>query len=231
MVIGEHEERDACRAIARRWMEPLAILGGHEGIERILNSPEVRFVSYEAGEVILSRKESRRVLVLLLSGRASARKHASGRDVIIRLFHEGDLFGIASLFGGEDTYVSEIRAEEKTVILTIPQAIMSDIFRRNPDAALAYIELLSGKIRYLNAKLDSFTAPSAYAKLCLYLLENGDTDIPIQQLAQHLGISRMTLYRSLVTLEENRIICKKGRVITVLDRRALALEIDSEPVL
>ncbi len=231
MVIWAHEERKVCRAVARRWMEPLAILGGSEGIDCILDSPEVQFISYEAGEIILSRRESQRALVLLLSGRASASKHAAGRDVIIRMFQEGDLFGIASLFGGEDTYVSEICAEEKTVVVTIPQAIISEIFRKNPDAALAYIELLSGKIRYLNAKLDSFTAPSAYAKLCLYLLENGDTDIPIQQLAQRLGISRMTLYRSLVTLEERQIICKKGRVITVLDRKALALGIDSEPVL
>ncbi len=216
---------------ARDLLAGFPFLGGEKSSDFILRSPDFSIACYTAGETIACRRTCRHALAFILSGSAVASKTAGGRDVVIRLLKKGDLFGIASLFGGPESYVSEIRARKTCYIAFVPQQIVAEIFRRDSDAAMAYIALLSEKIRYLNAKLDGFAAPSAYAKLCLYLLENGDTDIPIQTLAQTLGISRMTLYRNLELLAENRSICRNGRSITVLDRESLALGADSDPIL
>jgi len=140
----------------------------------------------------------------------------------LRILESGDIFGIATLFCQKDEYVSEIRADSSCVVAFVPQKIVSEVFRESPDAAIAYISVLSQKICFLNDKLDNISAPSAISKLCYYLLEKQETKVSMQSLAQMLCISRMTLYRSLDILVENEWIRKEGKSLTVLDREALS---------
>ena len=58
----------------------------------------------------------------------------------------------------------------------------------------------------------------------------GKTKVSMQSLAQMLGISRMTLYRSLDILVENEWIRKEGKSLTVLDREALSRVAFSEEI-
>ena len=206
---------------AEKMLSGRAFLGGAEFSGFVVENTKFSLWEYLPGETIFSKKEYRKSLSLLIKGRATARKVHGGKDLTIRSFAPGEIFGVASLFCEEDEYVSEIRADSSCVIAFVPQEIVSDVFRQSPDAAIAYISLLSQKIRYLNDKLDNISAPSALSKLCYYLLENPETTVAMQSLAQMLGVSRMTLYRSLDTLVENGWLLKDGKVLTVLDREAL----------
>lgn len=215
---------------AEQMLSDLAILGREEFARFIIEDPAFLLCEYLTGETIFSKKEYRKSLSLMIRGRATARKIHGGKDLMIRSFVPGEIFGVASLFCQEDEYVSEIRADSCCVVAFVPQEIVSEVFRRSPDAAIAYISLLSQKIRYLNAKLDNISAPSAVSKLCYYLLENQETTIAMQSLSQTLGMSRMTLYRCLDTLIENRWLQKDGKKLTVLDRDALARVALSEEI-
>jgi len=206
---------------AEKMLSGLAILGGESFSRFIIEDTAFSLCEYLPGETIFSKKEYRKSLSLMIKGRATARKIHGGKDLMIRSFEPGEIFGVAALFCQKDEYVSEIRADSSCVVAFVPQEIVSEVFRRSPDAAIAYISLLSQKICYLNDKLDNISAPSAISKLCYYLLEKQETTIAMQSLAQMLGISRMTLYRSLDILIENEWIRKEGKKLTVLDREAL----------
>lgn len=200
----------------------LSILGGEAFSKFIIESQDFSLCEYQPGETIFSKKEYRKSLSLIIKGCATARKVHGGKDLTIRSFVSGEIFGVASLFSQKDDYVSEIRADSICVVAFVPQEVVSEVFRRSPDAAISYISLLSQKIRYLNDKLDNISAPSALSKLCYYLLESQESIISMQSLAQTLGVSRMTLYRSIDTLLENGWIQKDGKKLTVLDRDALS---------
>lgn len=208
----------------------LAILGGKDFSRFIINDASFSLCEYLPGETIFSKKEYRKSLSLMIQGRATARKTHGGKDLVIRSFLPGEIFGVASLFCQKDEYVSEIRADSSCVVAFVPQEIVSEVFRRSSDAAIAYISLLSQKIRYLNDKLDNISAPSAISKLCYFLLEHQETTIAMQSLAQMLGVSRMTLYRSLDVLVENEWIQKDGKKLAVLDRDALTRVALSEEI-
>ena len=215
---------------AEKMLSGLTILGGKRFAGFITEDTAFSLCEYQPDETIFSKKEYRNSLSLIVEGSATARKVHGGKDLTIRLFQSGDIFGVASLFCEEKEYVSEIRADQTCVVAFVPQEIVSEIFRQSPDAAIAYISLLSQKIRYLNDKLDNISAPSAISKLCYYLLENHDMTISMQSLAQMLGMSRMTLYRSLDTLVENGWLKKDGKKLVVLDRNALTRVALSEEI-
>lgn len=206
---------------AKRMISDLAILGGKAFSDFVVEDSSFSLCEYAPGETIFSKRKYRKSLSIVICGRATARKLHGGRDLMIRSFEVGEIFGIAALFCHKDEYVSEIRADSSCVVAFVPQEIVSEVFRRSPDAAIAYISVLSQKICFLNDKLDNISAPSAISKLCYFLLEKQEATVAMQSLAQMLGISRMTLYRSLDVLVENEWVRKDGKKLTVLDRDAL----------
>ena len=178
---------------------------------------------YGFGEIIFSEKKCEKALGLIVSGGAVAKKKRADSEVVMSGFSEGDIFGAAALYSDSDKYTSEISSLAKhTEVLFIPQRRMTELFSVNADAAIAYIVLLSNKIRYLNDKIDSFTSPNAFSKLCRYLCENNSTKgIPMQTLAKVLDMSRMTLYRNLEILVSCGAVRKDGKEIVVIDRSKL----------
>lgn len=215
---------------AEETLSSLAILGGKSFSRFIIEDSDFSLCEYLPGETIFSKKEFRQALSVVIRGRATARKIHGGKDLMIRSFEAGEIFGIAALFSQKNEYVSEIRADSSCVVAFVPQKTVSEVFRKSPDAAIAYISVLSQKICFLNDKLDNISAPSAISKLCYYLLEKPKTTVAMQSLAQMLGISRMTLYRSLDILLENEWVKKEGKTLTVLDPEALSRVALSEEI-
>ena len=87
---------------------------------------------------------------------------------------------------------------------------------------MSYIAFLSQRIRFLNRKIDSFTAPSAREALLRHLLEihrDGAAEITggYSQLARTLNIGRASLYRALDALEAEGCIRRDGKCITILE--------------
>ena len=199
----------------------LEILGGTMYSDKIVHHHHFSICAYEKDERVFSRTEFIRSIAIVIQGFATVKKEYSGCDLVIRTLGEGDFFGVAALFGNEETYVSEVIAESGCTVAFVPESIVESVFRACPDAAITYIKTLSQKIRYLNKKIDNFTAPCALAKLSIYLYENPKLKISMKALAERLGMTRMTLYRNLNTLVENRCVRKEGKNIEVLDLEAL----------
>ena len=92
------------------------------------------------------------------------------------------------------------------------------LLRRN------YLTYLTGRIRFLNARLGSLAVGDTEGRVVRYLLSSlsyGVVECSASGLARQLGISRASVYRAFQDLEQAGLIRREGRAILVPDPAAL----------
>ena len=92
------------------------------------------------------------------------------------------------------------------------------LLRRN------YLTYLTGRIRFLNARLGSLAVGDTEGRVARYLLSSlsyGAVECSASGLARQLGISRASVYRAFQDLEQAGLIRREGRAILVPDPAAL----------
>ena len=136
---------------------------------------------------------------------------------MLNLLTAGQCFGAAALFAPIAEYVTELQARKACRIVFISDQELTLLFQRYPQMALDYITFLSGRIQFLNQKIDSFTTPLAQEAVWNWLVAHANAQGCVTasggltRLAKELNIGRATLYRSLAHLEEKGYIVKPGR--------------------
>lgn len=176
------------------------------------------------GETIYTPHRFRRCLGVLLSGSVRVTKDS----LAVSTLSAGDVFGAAAIFTDSTDYATTLTALRDCTLVLLPQSGVAQLLRESPAFAENYVRYLSGRIRFLSGRLDAVSAGSAEGKLGQYLLTAADTDgsvtISATQLSARLGIGRATLYRAFEALEQAGAISRKGKVISVLSREALAAQ-------
>lgn len=183
---------------------------------------------FSKGDGIYSCHDFQRALGVLLEGEAEvSRPCADGHRVVMNRLKAGGIFGAAALFGDCSDYVTEIRAATTCRVLFIPQDQMLELMKRDFRLAENYIRFLSGRVRFLNEKIASFTDGQTDDRLRRYLLQNSDESgrvaLPrsMVELAQTLNMGRSSLYRSLDALEAAGLIRREGKKLFICDRQRL----------
>lgn len=178
--------------------------------------------TYSDGELILDSKYSDG-LPIVIKGKARITSGDSDRSAVLRTLGEGECFGAGTLFADSSAHNTKVRSVGLSSIITIPRPLLEEILMSEPECAMRYIEFLSDRISFLNKKITAFTAGSAEAKLAVYLvgLEAGDggtavLDTSLSALSSQLGIGRASLYRALDCFEENGIIERNVKKVTLL---------------
>ena len=185
--------------------------------------PDYQEQCYAKGETIFDPQHYQPALGVVLAGEVKAAKNKGGQPLLLRSFGPGEVFGAAALFGSE-SYVTWLEAVKPCRIAFLSQGLVEDLIARDVRIAWNYIHFLSDRVRFLNAKIDSFTAGNAECRLACYLLslsEQGDSfalPCSLSELAQRLDIGRASLYRALDALESCGAIRRTGHHITVLNR-------------
>ncbi|MFR7473244.1 MAG: Crp/Fnr family transcriptional regulator [Christensenellales bacterium] len=98
------------------------------------------------------------------------------------------------------------------------------LFGQSRRAMANYLSFLTGRIFYLNRRIDAYTGGSAECRLAMYLLDNQQDGVPpkvtlpfgMNKLAELLGIGRASLYRAMETLEKKGIVAREGKCIAIL---------------
>lgn len=170
---------------------------------------------YDPGQVIYSRQEFRRAMGVVLEGNLSVLK---GKELLLNTLGPGQCFGAAAIFCPAEDYVTTVAAKTPAALVFLSDQWLTGLFTRHPPAAVAYIAFLSQRIRFLNRKIDSFTAPNAQETLYRHLLaiqRDGTAEITggYSQLARALNIGRASLYRALEALEAEGRIRREGKRI------------------
>ena len=177
------------------------------------------FVTYERDEIMLSSEADKKIGILL-SGKASI---FSGEDgVIIKKLSNGDIYGVAILFD-DAHYSTKVVATGKCKILSLNKIFIQSCIEYNSKIASNYIEYLAKKISFLNLKIDAYTAKTAESKLYSYLLQlpREENKIVLKTdfsgIAKMIGIGRASLYRAFNKLENDGLIIKNNKEITLCE--------------
>lgn len=190
------------------------------GLEALRNTmAEADTVPVGRGDTVYDRQRFRRCLGVLLEGELQVRKES----LLVSTLHAGDVFGAAALFNGREDYPTTLTALTDCRLLLIPQDTVRSLIRSCPDFAEDYIAYLSGRIRFLSARLDAVSADRGEGKVASYLLSAGSEAVTVSatQLSQRLGIGRATLYRAFETLEKEGAIIRAGKTIRITDEKKL----------
>ncbi|MBE6538899.1 MAG: Crp/Fnr family transcriptional regulator [Ruminococcaceae bacterium] len=189
--------------------------------------------SFNSGEAISPCSDEKN-LVVILGGSAEVLSADTERKVLLRTLAEGDVFGVAELFGrnGGDE-VSRVVSKGKSKVLFLPESKVGELLERDRTVMYNYLNFLCCRIRFLNRRITCFTAGSAERRLALYLdslFEESDDknksvkvtpDVSMNALALTLDIGRASLYRALETLTEDGFIEKDGKSFLLKDREKM----------
>ena len=175
-------------------------------------------MSFQRGEPIYTQHHFQKSLGIVLEGEAAVKKD---NGTLLNLLKAGSCFGAAALFAPAEEYVTSILAHKACKVVFISNEELAALFRKYPDMALDYIAFLSGRIQFLNQKIDSFTTPSAEEAVWQWIRTHADKDGKaiaaggFARLARELSIGRATLYRCLTQLEQEGKITKDGAQIMI----------------
>lgn len=154
---------------------------------------------------------------IIISGTATVKRlNDIGDSITIRTMSDGELFGAASVFGNWKEGMSSIIAKEDCCVLYINEQTFASLIKQYPQISLNYIEYLSDRIRFLNRKLDAFTAKSTEERLYEFLLSQSDGNgvvtlgFGMAELARRLNVGRTSIYRDIESLQSKGLINRDG---------------------
>src|SRR5687767_3921487 len=123
------------------------LLGNISGeLTRVLERRGLRR-SYEAGQEIFSEGAPAEFLPIIVSGAVKMiRSPEVGRDIIIGVFRDGEIFAVPPVFDGEP-YPSSAIAVEETVMLNIARDDFLEILRDSPEFSFSVIGWMCEMLR------------------------------------------------------------------------------------
>ena len=158
----------------------------------------------------------------LLDGKASIkRKNTLGKFITVRNMLSGEIFGSVSIFGDWKDGLSSITADCDCLVSYICEEDFKKLLFDFPQISLNYISFLSDRLRFLNRKLDIFTADTTESKLYEFLLSLADDrgyielKFSMSELAKRLNVGRSSLYRDMEALTNSGLITRENNVFII----------------
>ena len=195
-----------------------------QGVERRL----------EPGQMLFQAQEPAQGLYVVLSGSVRAfRVNADGREQTMHVETAGGLLAEVAVFdsGG---YPSSTVAEEDSVVLFFPSAVVRQFLLEHPQAALDALALLAKKLRAVAALAEQLALKDVGQRLAQFLLDEAQRkagsvadgisfSLPLShgQIAARLGSVREVVTRSLQKLVQQKVIVIRGHRISILNAAAL----------
>jgi len=186
------------------------------------------------GQVLFLKGETGGGLYGVLGGRVKLTVTSStGRELILCVMHEGDVFGeIALLDGGPRT--ANAVGIGPTLLLVIPHREFSAYLRRNPDLCCYFLSMLCKRLRSTNERVEDAVFRSLPDRLAKYILDlarqhgrelpdgAGTTlDLSQQALGQMLGTSRESVNKQLQAWRRRGWIALGRNRLVICDATAL----------
>lgn len=167
-------------------------------------------------------------LYLVRSGRVAIAKHAAdGRESVVALMEEGDLFGEMSLFDGEGRSAAA-RALEPSEVLAVPFEPIRASFEAEPGLLRHVVALLARRLRATDEALADTVFLDVTGRTAKRLLEMaGSQDeftLPVTQeeLAGMVGASRERVNKAIAAFIRLGWLAQADRRYRITDREQLA---------
>jgi CRP/FNR family transcriptional regulator len=203
-----------------------------EELEMICEKSYAKF--YQKGEVIFFENDSVKKLYLLINGKVKlSMLSAEGKEKVLTILQEGDIFGELSLFD-EDPHPLTAEVLDDARLLIIPWQEMEKIIMERPSMAIKIIEALSKKTRLLTSQVRELVFQDAAGRLASLLsrlaedfgreISEGtviDLVLTHQEIANLIGSSRVTVTKLINRFIDEGLITIKKRKIIIKDFESL----------
>jgi CRP-like cAMP-binding protein len=190
---------------------------------------------FAKGEFIFRAGTPSRHVCLLRRGRVKIYQASeTGKEVILWFCNAGDLFGLAEATQGGERAVSALACENAEVV-SLSQPHFAAFVQDHPHAAIAIMQILSGRLRTLSDALVDLVSDDVQTRIVKLIARLGtqhlvrnDKSICInvrlthQEIADMTGTTRQTVSSVLSALKRQGLLCVKRDRIHVLDESVLA---------
>ena len=181
--------------------------------------------TYRAGRLVYLQGAQPDCFYYLVSG--SVRSFIStggGEERVLAVHRSGDLMGEASFFDGCPRVTSAMAVEDCQIV-AIDRGQLDAALQRHPELALPMLQYLARTVRMLSDHVESASLP-ARQRVVRWLLNqpsrpDGALKATHEAIGQAVGLSRVTVSRTLGELASLGMVSLGYRSVSVLAREAL----------
>jgi CRP/FNR family transcriptional regulator, dissimilatory nitrate respiration regulator len=176
-----------------------------------------------AGEILFAQNDPATAIFAVESGRVSLIHYTeAGKTINHYSVMAGEYFAEVALFN--EVYVCTVIAEIPSRIVSFPKQLFLTALGQDPELAIAFIEQLVRRLHYTKILLELRGIRSARERVLHYLRvmappneKTVSLDRPLKQIAGDIGISPEVFSRTLTQLQNERLITRVRRKITLND--------------
>ena len=188
--------------------------------------------SLNQGRWLSARTDPIRSFYVVVSGQLKLyRSSAEGKEQTLQLLGPGDPFGLCTAFA-TDSFPASAMAIEDAAVLLIPGTVMEETARQEPALLFNIIQILSQRLKDSMALIESLALKEIPGRLASFLRHASSRDaadkkttveltISQRELAKIIGATPEALSRALRKMANDGILSTSGRVITILNHKAL----------
>lgn len=197
-------------------------------IERLCSYATTRTV--ERGTTIFAKGDAGTRLIAVLSGRVKITVPSpDGREAVLNVIHEGEIFGEIALFDGGPRTGAAIALTD-CELLVIERRDFLPLMYKRPEVALKLIEVLCARLRRSSEQLEDIMfldLKTRVAKLVLRLADEAKGPLPRkisvtqQEMSQMIGLSRESINKQLRAWARAKLVRLERGGIVVLKPDAL----------
>jgi len=204
-------------------------------IQRLLSCATTRKV--RRGTTVFAKGDAGTQLIAVLSGRVKiVVSSPDGREAVLNVVHEGEVFGEIALFDGCPRTAAAIAISD-CELLSIDRRHFLPLVREQPDIAIRLIEILCARLRRSSEQYEDImflNLRARVAKLLLRLAEEVKGPLPRkvvvtqQEMSQMAGMSRESINKQLRQWQHDGIIAVAAGFIVIRDEAELKLLAEPE---
>lgn len=180
--------------------------------------------NFAKGEIIYRQGDLATTFCYLKKGKVSVfMTSIDGMEKTLNTASKGELLGEGAFFDKKPR-VSSARAVTNCEVVMIDEQMLTSLFAKHPRLAFELLEILSNRIRLLSAQLDSMTFLQADARIARLLLQSekdGRVTLTHEEIALAVGVSRVTVSKTLGKFSANGYILTAYRKIIIKNREQL----------
>ncbi len=183
----------------------------------------------QRGDVLFTENDEPNELFVVVSGRlAMVNRSIDGRESVVALMENGDLFGEMPLFDGQ-TRSTDGRALEPSEVIIIPYGPVRELYDKRPTLLWRAVELLANRLRVADGVLADSVFLDVTGRTAKRLLEiAGEAEefsLPVTQeeLAGMVGASRERVNKAIASFVKLGWIEQRDRRYHILKRDQLEL--------
>ena len=190
----------------------------HENMQSLIEqSGSVR--KYAKDEIIYLQGDTAQSFCYIKKGSVKVYMNSvDGNEKTLNTARHGEIIGEGAFFDKKP------KALTNTEVIMIDKKRLTDIIAQHPTLAFELLEILANRIRLLSSQLDSMTFMQADARIAGFLLEsehNGIVAITHEEIANTVGVSRVTVSKTLSRFAKSGYISTEYRRILIKSREGL----------